>query len=235
MKLLNKSVVTCVVVFLMSFHFANPTHAASNKDSELAQNEPESRPWVIQPLPLVKPIQIDTLQILFDEAESLYQSKRFAQASDALRQLLELEPRLSSAWFRLANTWQQEGKMDWATPAYLAATRTDAVVLPRQPTNIAVKALTNLANFHLNAAQDAVDKLEAGFSSSEFPVQDLTHRIKNIKAASQQRSSNSITAANPQQGRSLKAKQKVQTNQRPINQKLTNTDSRVQLILGQVN
>jgi tetratricopeptide (TPR) repeat protein len=143
-------------------------------------------PWKIQAIALTRPIEIGTLQILFNEAESLYQSKRYSQASDAFVQLLELEPRLTGVWFRLANSWQQQGNMDWATQAYLEAIRKDSVQLPSQPSDVAAKALKNLINFHLNAAQDAVDKAESDLMLSEIEQQEMSAKVAKLKVSSDQ-------------------------------------------------
>jgi tetratricopeptide (TPR) repeat protein len=143
-------------------------------------------PWKITAIELVRPIQSETLELLFQEADSLYQSKRFQAAQDSLKQLLELEPRLAAAWFRLGNTWQQIGRMDWAIHAYQEAARGDSYALKRQPEQISRKALLNLANFYLSNASDVIEKLEA-FELHDEPqlvqVRQKMNRMKSQKIA----------------------------------------------------
>ncbi len=120
-----------------------------------------NQPWLIEPLALTRPISTETLGRLYSEADSFYQSKRYPQAQEAFRQLLELDHQLAAAWFRMGNTWQQMGQMGWATHAYLLAAREGGTQLRNQPEQIAQKALANIVNHHIQVARQAIEKMEA--------------------------------------------------------------------------
>jgi tetratricopeptide (TPR) repeat protein len=190
-------------------------------------------PWKITAIELVRPIQSETLELLFQEADSLYQSKRFHAAQDSLKQLLELEPRLAAAWFRLGNTWQQMGRMDWATHAYQEAARGDAYALKKQPEQISRKALLNLANFYLSNASDVIEKLEAIAILDEPQLVQVRQKMNQIK--SQKNTLDQIAV----KGRQLLSGDKRDSNSRrlgiakPAVRPQTRALVPVQMILGQ--
>ena len=110
---------------------------------------------------LVRPMSPTTLQLLFDEAESAYRSKRTAQAAETLQGLIELEPAATAAWFRLGNIWQSQGQTQWAIFAYKQAAQIESIALPAQPADVRQKALLNLAALHLQGSRAALDLIQS--------------------------------------------------------------------------
>ena len=116
---------------------------------------------------LARPMATSTLQLLFNEAESAYRSKRTAQAAETLQGLIELEPAAAAAWFRLGNIWQSQGQTQWAIFAYEQASKNEAVTLPAEPADIRQKALLNLVALHLRGSRAALDLIQ---SESALPA-----------------------------------------------------------------
>jgi tetratricopeptide (TPR) repeat protein len=231
------------VALLISFSLPVPAPAQTVSTDDSAYRAIQSGPWKIQQLPLSRPIAIETLQTLYAEADSLYHRKRFAEAQEALTQLLELEPRIAAAWFRLGNTWQQMERIEWATKAYSEAAREDALMLRQQPDNIAEKALMNIANYHLAKARDWLDRLEAivppsNENTARSPIQALTQLEQAVNL---QRSRRAISVpptkqlANPISSEDVKVPAQPLLHSRSKKQKDTSAASEpVQVILGQV-
>ena len=115
---------------------------------------------------LARPMSPTTLQLLFNEAESAYRSKRTAQAAETLQGLIELEPAATAAWFRLGNIWQSQGQTQWAIFAYKQAAQIEAIALPAQPADVRQKALLNLASLHLQGSRAALDLIQSEDSQS---------------------------------------------------------------------
>jgi hypothetical protein len=108
------------------------------------------------PLVLVRPLANESIQRLFDEADSLYLAKQVRQAQDGFEQLLELEPKHAQGWLRLGNLLQQKSDLTGAMRAYRKS------IEAARPSHDAVgyKALFNLAQISLQRATDAIEELE---------------------------------------------------------------------------
>ena len=135
--------------------------------SPMQASAADASAWQLSEVPrfnmagLARPMAPESLQRLFDEAESAYRAKRLPQAADVFQGLIELEPQAAAAWFRLGNIWQSQGQSQWAIFAYKQAAQAEAVALPAQPEDVRQKALLNLAALHLQGSRAALDLIQA--------------------------------------------------------------------------
>jgi hypothetical protein len=115
----------------------------------------------VMPIELTRPMAPETLLRLLNEADGLYRARLVKQATEAYLTTLELEPRLVTAWFRLGNIWQQNGKEAWAIQAYSLASRSEPFVVEASDEETRAKALLNLSLLHMKASQRALDSAQS--------------------------------------------------------------------------
>jgi tetratricopeptide (TPR) repeat protein len=123
--------------------------------------------------------QLDTPQgqpgpdlfLLSVEAQRAYKQSRWIDAVRLYQQLIEQVPSDAAAWFRLANTYTQQGGFDRAIYAYEQSLTYDA----DQP-----KAWFNLSTVYLLNAQNAMQQAHAGMRQGDPARAMIETRLQKL-------------------------------------------------------
>ena len=148
----------------------------------MAATSPAASPAALSPLRLVAPLSPETLQRAFEEADSAYRARQFAQAEQALVDLTELAPDFARAWLRLGNLHHQQRRLSRAEYAYRRA-----AAIPEygvSDPDARHRALANLVILGLEQAQGALRDLErsAGADALQAMLGDAPARLAQIEA-----------------------------------------------------
>lgn len=143
--------------------------------------EPSPATTELPPPQLRQALSPETLQRAFDEADSAYRARHFAQAEQALVQLTELAPDFARAWLRLGNLHHQQRRLARAEYAYRRAAAVPEYGVADPDTRH--RALANLVILGLDQAQAAMRDLErsAGSDALQTMLGDAPTRLAQLE------------------------------------------------------
>lgn len=139
-------------------------------------------PAALPPLRLLRSLSPETLQRAFEEADSAYRARQFAQAEQALVDLTELAPDFARAWLRLGNLHHQQRRLSRAEYAYRRAAAVPEYGV--SDPDARHRALANLVILGLEQAQGALRDLErsAGADALQTMLGDAPARLAQLEA-----------------------------------------------------
>ncbi len=110
---------------------------------------------------------------LANRAREAYVQSRLLEAASLYQQIIERVPNDADAWFRLGNTYAQQGSFQQAIHAYESSLSND----PDQP-----KAWFNLSTAYLLNAQTAMRESQARMRAGDPAIQMIDSRLQRIES-----------------------------------------------------